>query len=365
MSRKKIYNLKEFKEGKIAIHCKDQRAYNKLMQRLEKAGFRVDYLKDCWKDKDTCICYGFFVGNLPIGYSSKSFYKEQGYTIIKPHEINLIEAKPKYTIEDLKTKKIAVHLPTKEEFYKMLEFLKDKNVSSERLKGVYSIRKERMCVQIAKYKNQYGYVEKVEYDSKEYYEEQGYTIITLDQILPEEYPDVKEQVWGMEHLLTEMEGDKPTAEDTLEKTDVTLLGIEPLDITVTLSDDYPKVTVKYQGKEKVITRDDFEDLGYAKNIFNPPVEEITKQYKMLSVGDQITINDIMQGLLKLRAECFDEPKKTMTLREAMNTGKKVKFKDEILDFSEPAGTWFFCKRPVKEYQQFLNNFDRIVEIIKE
>lgn len=94
----------------------------------------------------------------------------------------------KYTIEDLKTKKIAVHLPTQEEYNKAMVFLEKNGIvwswgTNPTENNLWERYKEDFCIAtgfqypITKEENH-----KMGYDRRKFYKEEGYTIITLDQI---------------------------------------------------------------------------------------------------------------------------------------------------------------------------------------
>jgi hypothetical protein len=205
---KKIYTLEEFKQGKLAIHCKDERAYNKLMQRLEKAGFKVYRGKPTeWNIfdkhlKETCI--NFENKDKTLEFCDKEYYKTRAnkYTIIKPHEINLIE-EPKARITV--TKNIA---PT----------------------TMHAIQNETGEITIH-----------TPFFETEEQIQGGWTQEMIDEAKK------NPQKYGLE----------PTAELTIASNQVfsddVIVDLDHKQFT-----DKTKVIIKYQGKEIVITREDFE-----------------------------------------------------------------------------------------------------------
>jgi hypothetical protein len=140
----------------------------------------------------------------------------------------------KYTINDLKNNKIAVHLPTQEEWDRAMKFFEENSIPccdgtcATSLDPLSQTPSEQVCVDIT---NEFNGFVHIEQDCCKYYKRVGCTIITLDQL----------------------EGLEPTAEEDkywIEYQEgVAKIRLELLN----------KIIIKYQGKEKVITRDDFED----------------------------------------------------------------------------------------------------------
>jgi hypothetical protein len=156
----------------------------------------------------------------------------------KKKKINKVKPTAKYTLEDLKTKKIAVHLPTQEEWDRCMKWLEKHRVkwgSDNRATDVHFKPDSILHFVLITLENE------IMTSDEDYLKQVGYTIITLDQI----------------------EGLEPTAEEGLPKiknSSETIWfeyheGITTIDLN---SDTMNKVIIKYQGKEIVITREDFE-----------------------------------------------------------------------------------------------------------
>lgn len=435
---KKIYTLNDFKTGKIAIHTPTQRAYNKLMQRFEKAGFDIEKMKKSYFNNSFCP-WTFEEGNIfpnifysveqkALGFAGKDI---DFFTYVKPHQLNFIEETPKaetekqiqsgwtdemieeakknpekygltvtsaeelinklikkemkYTIEDLKTKKIAVNVKDWEEYLILLGFFVANrlNLSAGHFLNSRMLNDGRtdLCIYI-------DLQGEINSRAIEHCRPAGFKVITLDQLeglepTAERYivSVTKEEIEYDNKLqeriakeIEEADYSKPTAEEGLPevKNSNGKCFFSYLDGVAEISLDFETVNtikVKYQGKEKVITREDFEDRenkdsGYAegsdmwafkmvledKKVFNTKLP----RYKYLGfTKDKILLwrcvyNDYSEGIGEVPEDgwkLYKEPKQTMTLREAIEQGKTV----IILDG--------------KEY--FKENLDDIVEIIKD
>jgi hypothetical protein len=89
-----------------------------------------------------------------------------------------------YTIEELINKKIAVHVPTKEKFNNMQDMLillygnKIKTLSYDKI-GRYA---KLMCINVESSTGPYQYDMVISYCDKQWYLDNGYTVISMDSI---------------------------------------------------------------------------------------------------------------------------------------------------------------------------------------
>lgn len=332
---------------------------------------------------------------------------------------DVIDYPCKYTIDDLKTKKIAVHLPTKSDFDKAMKFFGQNGIRwyegqhadnlsyKDILEDMYYWQtQQELHVFIYCKCLRYGSVNRDVPDG--FVPVRGYTIITLDQLQTDDIILTFDESASISKKA--LEGLEPTAEEKLanrlrlSKEQIAegmakgqIVEIPNHDnngMSFDFSDnpEIEEVIIKYQGKEKVITRDDF-----AKDIDVPskyPKGSRMWMFKMLNKGKKIRLKSwekdkftqlpeeahgmnhvLIDECGRLYADMYipkdgwelykEEPKKkTMTLGEAIEQNRNFKFKDDTYFLS-----WGQCKRKrggrVSNLPWILDNLDEQVEIIIE
>ena len=181
----KTYTQEQIENKKIAVHTETESGYNEFMKRLEKAGIIWKWSRkkateyNAWEDwkEETCIR----LDEDGLRYCDKEFYKGLGYTIITPDQLILNgEEKKMYKQEQYLKGKIAVHTEEESKCKEFMERLEkagidwcDGGVATEL--NAWEDWKEETCIRLDE--------DGLRYCDKEFYKDEGYTIINPSQLI--------------------------------------------------------------------------------------------------------------------------------------------------------------------------------------
>ena len=156
-----------------SIHCETEAEADALLYFMDKRGYK-------WFSGSSLVGFNNFDRYKKISYiferHGKSVLYDNSYSGRKSIKFKDIVLKnKKYTIDDIKSKKIAVHIQSKENLNKLVNSVPNEFVDENIKKYGFDRYESGLTIRFVKHGNYYG--------GRDFYENEGYEIIDFNQLI--------------------------------------------------------------------------------------------------------------------------------------------------------------------------------------